>query len=118
MSTNVVPPTQAGEEGKAASTPIKERESKLSKERWMKERLQARRGMKKGSKARMLNSRMAVARVAQGRLDDKAEGVVSSLADLCKGSEYRCDRIQRFSGLINMQLLYHPLARALCCDLL
>ena len=66
----------------------------------------------------MLTSRMTVARMAFGKSDKKAEGVVSSLADLCKGSEYRCDRIQRFSGLINMQLLYHPLARALCCDLL
>jgi hypothetical protein len=106
-----VPPTQAREEGKAASTPIKERESKLRKERWMKERLQARGGTKKGGKD------LAAARTAQGRLDDKAEGVVSSLADLCKGSEHRCDRIQRFNGLIDLQVLYHLLARALCCAL-
>jgi hypothetical protein len=103
-----VPPTQAREEGKAASTPIKERESKLRKERWMKERLQARGGTKKGGKD------MAA---AQGRLAKKAEGVVSSLADLCKGSEHRSDRIQRFNGLIDFQVLYHLLARALCCAL-
>ena len=109
-----MPPTQAREEGKAASTPIKERESKLRKEQWMKERLQAT-GWKK--KRRQAMVRMAVARTAQGRLDDKAEGVVSSLADLCKGSEHRSDRIQRFNGLIDFQVLYHLLARALCCAL-
>lgn len=74
----------------------------------MKERLQARGGTKKGGKD------MAA---AQGRLAKKAEGVVSSLADLCKGSEHRSDRIQRFNGLIDFQVLYHLLARALCCAL-
>ena len=55
---------------------------------------------------------------AEGTADKKAEGVVSSLADLCKGSEHRCDRIQRFNGLIDFQVLYHLLARAWCCALL
>lgn len=104
-------PTQAREEGKVVGTPIKLGETKLSNEQWMKERLQATGGTKKGGKD------MAAARTAQGRLDDKAEGVVSSLADLCKGSEHRCDRIQRFNGLIDLQVLYHLLARALCCAL-
>ena len=109
-----MPSTQAREAGKVVGTPIKLGETKLSNEQWMKERLQAT-GWKK--KRRQAMVRMAAARTAQGRLDDKAEGVVSSLADLCKGSHQRCDRIQRFNGLIDFQVLYHLLARALCCAL-
>lgn len=73
----------------------------------MKERLKAKGRKKKGGKARMLKSRMLVVQASQGKLGKKAATNVSCLADLCKGSEQRCDRIKRFDRLICSQVHEH-----------
>ena len=96
--------TRASAAGVAAGTPIKKRDITLKKQRWIKERLQAKGIGKTGGKARMLKGRMLVVQADQGKLGKKAATIVSCLSDLRKGSEHRCDRITRFDRLICSQV--------------